>query len=315
MSIISNFFGGSPTMTLTWNDQENLPTVRVPSDDDRSIDKLYLFSADQAVGGKVDIIMPANTKKIEHNGIKAELIGQIELAYDRGNHYIFFSAQKELSGPGILAQDTSYNFEFTEKDNDKKYEAYDGINVRLRYFIRIRISRSYSSISKEFDFAVQKIQTEPEVNNELKMEVGIEDCLHIEFEYDKSKYHLKDVIRGKIFFLLVRIKIKHMELQILKRESTGSGPNLYNETEVVTKFEIMDGAPIKGENVPIRLFLEPYELTPTFRTIHNKFSVKYYLNLVLVDEEERRYFKQQEITIWRHQLKHHQDPFAKPISG
>ena len=128
------------------------------------------------------------------------------------------------------------------------------------------------------------------------MEVGIEDCLHIEFEYDQSKYHLRDVIRGKIYFILVRIKIKHMEIQILKRESTGSGPNLYNETEVITKYEIMDGAPIKNEIIPIRLFLEPYDLTPTFRTIHNKFSVKYYLNLVLVDEEERRYFKQQEIT-------------------
>ena len=120
-------------MTMTWNDQESLPTVRVPSDDDRRLEKLYLFGADQPVGGKVDIIMPANTKKIEHNGIKAELIGQIELAYDRGNHYIFFSAQKELSGPGVLAQDSSFKFEFAEKDNDKKYEAYDGINVRLRY--------------------------------------------------------------------------------------------------------------------------------------------------------------------------------------
>eukprot|EP00479_Gromia_sphaerica_P014221 TRINITY_DN833_c0_g1_i1.p3 TRINITY_DN833_c0_g1~~TRINITY_DN833_c0_g1_i1.p3 ORF type:complete len:87 (+),score=22.33 TRINITY_DN833_c0_g1_i1:393-653(+) len=86
------------------------------------------------------------------------------------------------------------------------------------------------------------------------MEVGIEDCLHIEFEYDKSKYHLEDVIVGKIYFLLVRIKIKHMELQILKRESTGSGPNLYNETDVLTKFEIMDGAPVRGECIPIRLF-------------------------------------------------------------
>merc|ERR1712228_345147 len=223
----------------------------------------------------------------------------------------------ELAGPGILSQDTSFDFAFSDKDNDKKYEyeSYDGVNVRLRYFVRIRISRSYSSISKEFDFSVQKLEEQPQVNNELKMEVGIEDCLHIEFEYERSKYHLDDVIKGTIFFLLVRIKIKHMELQILKRESTGSGPNLYNETEVITKFEIMDGAPIKGENVPIRLFLKPYELTPTFRTIHNKFSVKYYLNLVLVDEEERRYFKQQEITIWRKQLKHHYDPFAKPLSG
>jgi vacuolar protein sorting-associated protein 26 len=36
------------------------------------------------------------------------------------------------------------------------------------------------------------------------MEVGIEDCLHIEFEYNKSKYHLRDVVVGKIYFLLVR---------------------------------------------------------------------------------------------------------------
>merc|ERR1719425_180693 len=35
------------------------------------------------------------------------------------------------------------------------------------------------------------------------------------------------------------------------------------------------------------------------RDINKKFSVRYYLNLVLVDEEERRYFKQQEITLWR----------------
>lgn len=37
------------------------------------------------------------------------------------------------------------------------------------------------------------------------------------------RYHLKDVIVGKIYFLLVRIKIKHMEIAIIKRETTGSG--------------------------------------------------------------------------------------------
>lgn len=34
-------------------------------------------------------------------------------------------------------------------------------------------------------------------------------------------------------------------------------------------------------------------MTPTMRDINKKFSVRYYLNLVLIDEEERRYFKQQ----------------------
>ena len=116
------------------------------------------------------------------------------------------------------------------------------------------------------------------------MEVGIEDCLHIEFEYNKKNYHLSDVVIGKIYFLLVRIKIKYMEIVIIKRETCGAGPgpNSYNDSQNISKFELMDGAPVRGESIPIRLFLSPYELTPSYRNIHNKFSVKYYLNLVLV---------------------------------
>jgi vacuolar protein sorting-associated protein 26 len=57
------------------------------------------------------------------------------------------------------------------------------------------------------------------------------------------RYHLKDVIVGKIYFLLVRIKIRNMEISIVKRESAGAGSNQYNESETITKFEIMDGAP------------------------------------------------------------------------
>jgi hypothetical protein len=43
------------------------------------------------------------------------------------------------------------------------------------------------------------------------------------------------VIVGKIYFLLVRIKIKHMEIAIIKRETTGAGPNTYHENENIAK--------------------------------------------------------------------------------
>ena len=72
-----------------------------------------------------------------------------------------------------------------------------------------------------------------------------------------------------------------------------AGPNTFNENETIAKYEIMDGAPVRGESIPIRVFLAGYELTPTMKDINKKFSVRYYLNLVLVDEEDRRYFKQQ----------------------
>jgi vacuolar protein sorting-associated protein 26 len=41
------------------------------------------------------------------------------------------------------------------------------------------------------------------------------------------------------------------------------------------------------------------ELTPSYKNIHNRLSVKYSINLVLVDEEDRKYFKQTEIIIYR----------------
>lgn len=71
-----------------------------------------------------------------------------------------------------------------------------------------------------------------------------------------------------------------------------------------------------GETIPIRLFLGGFDLTPTFREVNKKYSTRYYLSLVLIDEGElfpppspahfadqcpdaRRYFKQSEIVLFR----------------
>ncbi|RZC16306.1 Vacuolar protein sorting-associated protein 26A [Glycine soja] len=249
-----------------------------------------------------------------------------QMYFDRGNFYDFTSLVRELDVPGEIYERKTYAFEFSTVE--MPYETYNGVNVRLRYVLKVTINRGYAGSIVEYqdfvtgansvrlasplpswrvqlkpqlmnDTRVRNYSPPPQINNSIKMEVGIEDCLHIEFEYNKSKYHLKDVIIGKIYFLLVRIKIKNMDLEIRRRESTGSGTNTHVETETLAKFELMDGAPVRGESIPIRLFLGPYELTPTHRNINNKFSVKYFLNLVLVDEEDRRYFKQQEITMYR----------------
>lgn len=135
------------------------------------------------------------------------------------------------------------------------------------------------------------------------MEVGIEDCLHIEFEYDKARHHLEDVVQGKITFVLVHIKIKTMQIDIIRRESCAAGGSDLLETETLSRMEVMDGAPVRGEVIPVRIFLSGFDLTPTYRRVANKYSVRYYLNLVLIDEEDRRYFKQQEITLWRKHVK------------
>ncbi|UYV71620.1 VPS26B [Cordylochernes scorpioides] len=324
---MENFFslGQSADIDIILDGVENRKLAEIKTEDGKK-EKHYLYFDGESVSGKVGpyltlsklkpdiswhdiryvnrdvvsqviITLKKPGIKLEHQGIKIEFIGQIELFYDRGNHYEFTSLVKELAMPGELTQNTTYVFDFSNVE--KPYESYTGSNVKLRYFLRVTLVKRLSDMIKETEIIVHTLSSYPEVNSSIKMEVGIEDCLHIEFEYNKSKYHLRDVIVGKIYFLLVRIKIKHMEIAIIKRETTGSGPNTYTESETVTKYEIMDGAPVRGESIPIRLFLAGYDLTPTMKDINKKFSVRYYLNLVLVDEEERRYFKQQEIILWR----------------
>jgi hypothetical protein len=41
---------------------------------------------------------------------------------------------------------------------------------------------------------------------------------------------------------------------------------------------------LPGETIPIRLFLGGFDLTPTFREVNKKYSTRYYLSLVLIDE-------------------------------
>lgn len=61
------------------------------------------------------------------------------------------------------------------------------VNCTNRYFVRVAIARRLADITSERDMWVYSYKIPPEVNESIKMEVGIEDCLHIEFEYSKSK--------------------------------------------------------------------------------------------------------------------------------
>merc|ERR1712066_930069 len=236
---MGGLFGSVCTVDATLDAEPNRKTA--PLGKDKKGERAYIYTDGEDVSGSAVVsIRPG--KKLDHQGVKVELIGQVDMLYDKSKSYDFFSITKDLEPPGAMFESKQYKWKFGAVD--KQNETHYGTNVRLRYFVRVSVVRGYGgSITKELDFVVQNLYPQPELNNSLKMEVGIEDCLHIEFEYDKSKYHLKDVVVGKVYFLLVRIKIKHMELNIIRRETTGlsGGGQQQTDNETLTKYEIMDG--------------------------------------------------------------------------
>ncbi|OII71730.1 vacuolar protein sorting targeting protein 26 [Cryptosporidium ubiquitum] len=279
-----------------------------PLSKNRKGEKGLIFSDGEDISG-VAVVVVKPGRKLDHQGIRVEVIGQIDVIYDQSSSYDFFSITKDLEPSGSLFETKQYKWKFNAVD--KPYETYYGTNIQLRYFVRLTVLRAYASnIVKEVDFVVQNlnnnipssISEKNKIQDGIKMEVGVEGCLHIELEYDKSSYHLKDVVIGKVYFSIVRLKIKYMEIDIIRLETCGSGPNAITETEVLSKFEIMDGAPAKQETIPLRMYLCGCDLTPTYKNLQNKLSVRYFLNLIIVDEEDRRYFKRQEITLWRKKI-------------
>lgn len=262
---------------------------------------LPVYTERETVAGRLSLAVKEG-KAIAHLGVTVEFVGAIDMVYDREQSTEFTSLVRDVDDAGTLTGTRQYAFSFPGVE--KAYDTYAGINVRLRYFVRVTVVRpQYTpNVVREFDIAVQHVDEERDGSGAggggavavpgavdgsrpaaaaapssgavaaagsrapsapIRMEVGIEDALHIEFEFNKSHYHLADVLLGKVFFLLVRIKIKRMEVEIRKRESAGSGASVYNDTDTVAKFEVMDGAPVRGECIPIRMFLAAYPaLTP-----------------------------------------------------
>ncbi|ORM39968.1 Vacuolar protein sorting-associated protein 26 [Babesia sp. Xinjiang] len=296
--MFSMFFGQPCTLDVEITSEPTRPLVFV--DPQQKTDKCPVFSDGEEISGTAFISLKPG-KQFDHQGIKVELIGQSDTLYNKTGTYNFFTMSRDIEASGSVIESKRYNWKFPLVGIEN--ESYWGVNIRLYYFVRITIVKAYGgNICKDAMFAVQKVGVPPQINNTIKMEVGIEDALHIEFEYNKSTYHLRDVILGKVYFLLVALTIKYMEVAIQRVETITLGRTIVNETQTLTTFEVMDGSPVKGECIPVRIYLNGLDLCPTYKNVQNKLTVKHYINLLIVDEDDKRYFKKQEIEFWRDRL-------------
>ena len=131
----------------------------------------------------------------------------------------------------------------------------------------------------------------------LKLKVGIKNVLSLSIEFDHSNYNCRGILKGFVCFNLINTRIKFMEAQLIRREIIFDGKKY--EPEYIARYELIDGSPCDCEKLPIRFFLKSYNITPTYPNIEEIFGVKYFINFVVVDGEDNRYFKFAEINLFR----------------
>ena len=93
--------------------------------------KLWInsYQDGEDVKGKITIDV-SRGKRIDHQGIKVELIGAIENLYDKTQSTNFIQLAQELEAPGALTETMTYNFSFNRVE--KQFETYNGVICRLR---------------------------------------------------------------------------------------------------------------------------------------------------------------------------------------
>lgn len=215
-----------------------------PSTGELQPSKIPVFKGDDKISGRVEV---RSRKKFEHLGIKVELVGMIEVSGDVVQSSTFMSNGLDLEPPGTKGDDQVYNFSFAVFQ--KPYESYYGATVKLRYFIRATIQQSKyrSPIVKELDIGVSVPCVVDDPVSPINLEVGIDDYLNIKIDFPRNTFDLKEVVEGKISFLLVKLLIKKMDLILVRKEIVGTGEKATISAEDIFTFEIMDGCPIKGQ--------------------------------------------------------------------
>ena len=201
--------------------------------------RVPVLRSGDALAGEVKVLVPGAGKRLEHAGVRIELRGVVDARGEKAP-YDFVALVEELAPPGAFAGLTALPFRFAAPA--LPHDSFAGALATVRYFLRaiVTVKGSFAgagSLARELEFFVQNDGAAagapppggagaPAVPPALadapvKLEVGIEDCLHIEFEYAKTRFHLREVVLGHIDFMLVRIKLKCMEVAVVRKEQVG----------------------------------------------------------------------------------------------
>lgn len=213
----------------------------------------------------------------------------------------FCHLSSSLAAEGKLIGGEIEEFPFEFKRIEISHESYNGRHLQVKYFVKVTVKRGLGDVSCQRGIWVRDFTPNPLISDPgWQLEVGLEDQLHINFTSSQSRYALDDFIEGELHFSLVNLKIKSADLSIVRREIVGTQ---VTDQEVLQRYQIIEGPPARYDTIPFKLPLANLrDLTPSLRDIEKVGSLLYFVNLIIYDVEGRRYFKQQEIQLYRQKL-------------
>ena len=271
------------------------PEVEVEIDSDPEVEKRSREFTDIGgaflggtgrVSGKAKLTPPIG-KTVSHRGIVIELFGDFR---NDSNKTItrFLSRKRAVEPPGDLVSSLETSFSFDEITFPTG--TYFGTSVNVVYGIEVRVVHRIGDFVKEQPFTVVIFQRRPRPIP-IHKEIGMANVLHIEFVFPKGYYGSNECVVGAAYFLLIKLRIVSMSISLYRNEVFEGHDAMFTKKTVLKTYEVMDGAPCRGDHMPLRIFLGDQKFWPYIQFPGSPLTVEHYLRVVMVDENNKYYFK------------------------
>jgi vacuolar protein sorting-associated protein 26 len=253
---------------------------------DRVTDKqLPAYRREDKVTGHLTVSPPPG-KTIKHQGIVLSIYGDFQ-GKDGDKWSRFYERVQYLAPPGELA--TVFASEFSFDRLQFPTASYYGQHVDAVFGVEVKVIRRLKDFLQSSSFIVfffEATSREQPIHNEI----GMTGVLHIEFIFSHGSYDCRDVVIGAAYLLLVKLRVVFMQVSLYCVENYQRGAQLVKRS-IVKSIEIMDGAPVRGESIPIRFFLGDCDIWPWTDFPDSSLKVEWYLRAQLIDENGKKYYK------------------------
>lgn len=266
---------------------------------------LPIYQQEEAIQGIITLkIKPERT--FEHQGIKAEIIGLAKFPQSE-EWKQFYLISEELSAPGVLSKAlTRVEFKFKGVPNSECiYSSFESSELRVKYLLRVTLGRLLADVHQERKFwiaALPKKEVEEQQTMSKNVEIGIENYIRVDFFLANLHCSISDSINGYILFHMLNLPIRTAQLCLVQKVIRLD--TLAQISQWVLKAQqILDGAAVLSIKIPFRMSLLDCAVLGDFagggsiEEIGKLWAVKYFVQLVLIDTQERHYFKQHEVNL------------------
>jgi vacuolar protein sorting-associated protein 26 len=122
----------------------------------------------------------------------------------------------------------------------------------------------------------------------------------VEFIFPKRYFGSHEAVVGAVYFTLVKLRIVYMTMTLYRVEEYRADLTTLQSREILKTFDIMDGAPVRGEMIPIRIYMGDLNIWPYLDFNGSALKAEHYLRVKMIDENGTPYCKRMMVHFGRY---------------